>query len=346
MLGGITANRTHLRGIGRVYKNNRHAGERSFVQYLPSQIVERPTMQLGTLIASSPYPIADALKVFKSNTASGAFRNVHKLLANLVIHILCESLFFTGKFFETTFGGLRAFLLQAFSLSASSFSNRIDLVPGELFAVRGGSNVGNTQIHAHKFFHVVRFGFINVTGGKEIKLIVNQNKVTFAPLGVEQFKLSFPGKKGDGLATFDCPDTYGLFVNLPGEDAVIVGEAAGGSKGAFGLTVEFVGIGDFGDGTHNHLSGKGELFPHRPVNQTVNGKLFKYSIVPSDLADIVARSISGLQGFKQCSVLLFSWLKFDFSRKFHNMIIHERSNQCKQMFFSCPVGQAAIPHHP
>jgi len=144
MLCRVTANRTSLRGVGGVYKYNRNPGERRLVKYLLPQIVERPTMQLGTLIASSPYPVTNTLEVLKSDTAPGAFRTVHELFTDSVVHVFGKALLLAGEFLETALGGLRALLLQAFSLPAPSFSDRINPVPGELFAVGGGGNVGNT----------------------------------------------------------------------------------------------------------------------------------------------------------------------------------------------------------
>ncbi len=282
-------------------------------------------MQLGTLIAFSPYPGANAFEVFKRNTASGAFRNVYELLADVVVNIFGKAFLFAGEFLQAAFRGLRTFLLQAFPLSSPSLSDRINPVSGETVAVGGGGDVGYPQIYADKFLNVIRRGFVNIAGGEKVENAVNQYQVAFAALGVEQLQLPLAGEKGNGLAAFNRPNTHRLPACLPREDTIVVGECAGEGKGALCFAVEFVGVGDFGDGTHHHLRREGILFPQRFVDKTVDGELFEGLLFPRPVADVIARGVGGFQGFKQDCVLLWGWLQFYFRRQSHNMIILERS---------------------
>ena len=214
MFGGVTANRTHLRGVGRVYEYHRDTGESGFVKYFLPQIVKRPAMQLGTLRPSSPYPGTNPLEVFKGNAYSGAFSRFYKLLADLVIYIFSKPFFFAGKLFRPAFRGFCSLLLQAGSLSAPPLPDRVDFVPGKFLSSRSCRNIGDTQVNADKLGHFCRSRFVNVASHKQVEVTVDVAQVAFAPLGIEQFKLAFTGDERNLLPSLNRPDTYNPVLKL------------------------------------------------------------------------------------------------------------------------------------
>lgn len=292
MLGNIAANRTHLRCIGRIDKYNRDASKSGFVKYLLSQVVKRP----ATLIASSPYPFTDILEVFKSDAASGAFRNLYKLLADLVIYVVGKAFLFAGKLFGSAPGRFCAFLLQSPALSAPAFPDRINFTSCELFSIGRCGDIGNAQINTKIFLDIIRFWFVNIASCEKIEDTVNQNQVAFAPLRFEQVNLPLSGKEWNCLSSLNCPDAHSLLVDFPGQNTLVVSKAAGRSKNALDFLVQLIGVSNFSDSPDSHLCGKNVARANISVNNVVNIKLLESLSFPGLPANIVAGSISRLEG--------------------------------------------------
>lgn len=70
----VAAGGAGLRSVGRVNVNNRNAGQLRLVGDKSLQLMERPRMQIVSLLATKPYPRTDALEVFEGNPTCGAFR--------------------------------------------------------------------------------------------------------------------------------------------------------------------------------------------------------------------------------------------------------------------------------
>ncbi len=321
MLGSIATNRTHLRGIRGVNKDNRDTVHSRFVKYLLPQIVERPAMQLGTLRLSSPYPVADTRQIFKSNSAFGALGRFDKLFADLVVHIFGKPSFFTRQFFSSAFGRFCTFCLQPFSLPSAPFPDRIDLISGKLFTVRGSGNVGDPHVYPDKIIHIHWIRFVYITGGKQVKISFNQNKITFSPLRFKQGQLSLSCLIRDRLSPFHCPNTDSLFCQLPRQDTIIISKAAGQRKRPQCFAVYLVSIGNFGNSPDSHLGRQIVSCPNVPIEMPMQRKLLKNPGIPCLLADVITGGIGRLQSCKQGLPLYFSWLQFNFRCQFHYVII-------------------------
>ncbi len=79
---------TSATGISGIHQDHRHTFAPRFVFHKRSQLSKRPTVQGGTLAATSRDSRADAAQVFERNCAASAFRLGHQVLADAVIHIL------------------------------------------------------------------------------------------------------------------------------------------------------------------------------------------------------------------------------------------------------------------
>ena len=64
---------THLRGILGIDDLEQDAGLLSFVADKLAKLIESPATQAVALRLAKPYPVTDALKVFKGDTAPGVF---------------------------------------------------------------------------------------------------------------------------------------------------------------------------------------------------------------------------------------------------------------------------------
>lgn len=116
----VTTNRTGLRRVARIDRDKRNAGKFGLVLQERSQLVERPAVQIVTLRATEPYPVADTLEVFNGNSTSGAFRSFDNLFADLVVHIGCEPAFLAGQLAQPTRGAARLFSLEPATLATTA----------------------------------------------------------------------------------------------------------------------------------------------------------------------------------------------------------------------------------
>ena len=60
----------------RVHKDHRHPASLCFVGDEPAKLSKRPTVQPGTLIFLSPYPVTDAIEFFEGDSAFGALSDI------------------------------------------------------------------------------------------------------------------------------------------------------------------------------------------------------------------------------------------------------------------------------
>lgn len=125
----MTTGRTGARCVARVYPKDRHTRQLCFVGNLLAEIMERPTMQLASLRLSSPYPSANTLKVFESNTTPGALSLFYQSLANRVIHILGETAFLTRQLLQSTASRIGLALLKPLSQTAVTVKNTLAWEP-------------------------------------------------------------------------------------------------------------------------------------------------------------------------------------------------------------------------
>ena len=129
----------------------------------------------------------------------------------------------------------------------------LDMLTRKRFAVRVGCEIHDAQVNAQDTFSIDRLWDFNLTGNKQIPLATDEREIGFTALCSKQFALAVAAHKRDRLSPVQCPDrNLGTF-EVVGQDTIVVGNRAVWLKRALCLTIQFVGIRDFGDTAHRQL---------------------------------------------------------------------------------------------
>ena len=112
--------RTLARCVAWVNRLNGNARQPAFVLDKAFQLVERPAMQIVSLLLPKPYPFTDALQIFKDNAASGALSKGNDFFTDLVVNVCGEPTFTPGQVTQNTGGGLGLFGLQPTPLATAA----------------------------------------------------------------------------------------------------------------------------------------------------------------------------------------------------------------------------------
>lgn len=313
----MTATRTSLRRISRIQEYYRSPGEFGFVRDKLLQLVERPAMQIATLRATNPYPLADALQILKSNPAAGVFSPIHNLFADTMIFLLDKTLFLAGKTFQNTTRRSGSFGLQSATLAEATAANTEHVRPAVLIAVTIGGYVDNTHIDAQNAINVNRFGRFDLAGNEQVEVTSDKAQVGFASVAMQEFKSPVATNERNTLPAVECPDGHLPFGQIERQDTGIVGETAVHLETAPFLLADSVTVGDFGNGANNHLCGKVEPLADGMVSQLVQAELSKHLFGESLFTNPVTRAVGFLKRGFEKFVLFRRRLQFDLRRQLH-----------------------------
>ena len=313
----ITANGASLRGVGRIDERYRHTGQLRLVREECAQLCKRPAMQRSSLRLASPYPKADARKFFQGNPAPGAFSLLYDAFADAVVHVGSEASFFAGQLLEATLGRFGAFLLQTLAQATMAMTDIIDVLGGVYLAIGIGGNVDHAEIDAEEAVNVNRIWCLNFARTEQVELTANQAQVAFAAMALQELKLSRPGGKRHLLSTVEGPDAHLLGVQFPGQHSTVKGDGPVRTEGSLPLTVELVGIGNFGDAADGYLCAEPEPVPNVVIDEVMQGELPERLFLPGYLADVVTSLVGTSKRFVQSLALFVYRLQLDLRRKFH-----------------------------
>jgi hypothetical protein len=316
----ITAIGTCLAGIGRVYKFDRNTCQFSLVADKLPQLRKRPRVQLASLRASGPDPITYARQIFQGNGAIGALRSFHKLLANGMVYVGHKSLLTAGKPLENTLGRLRAFGLKPPALAVTALPDTNHARPAIVVSVAIGGYIGKAQVNAERAVNVDWLRRFNVTGNEQIKLTTDEAQIGLAPFALQQLKGTVTTQKRYTLLTATyCPDRHLLSIKIEGQDTVIVRECAMLFEAALFFLTSFVTVGDFRNGTNNHLSRKIETGPNVFVDKPVNIKLPEHFFAKCLSANPVTGGICLFKRSFEKFALFWRGFEFYLRRQIHIM---------------------------
>lgn len=311
--------RARAAGIPGINQDQRYTCPSCFVVDKLTQLKERPAMQRGSLTLSNRYPSADAFEVFQGNSASSALSVSHDALADRVVHISGKTRFLLGSLIQSAFGRLSSLGLQLLAESAIAMTYIVYLRRRVHMAVGVYSNVRHSQVNAHHVSDINRLRLLNLAGGKEVELAVNQRKVSFSVSVTQKVILPGAADKGHLLTTAQTPDRNDLIWQAPVEDSVIVGNRAVLVESSSLPVIQPVGIGHLADAANHYLSRQGERGSCLSIGEFVESKLAKGLGLPSCAADGVASGIGGLQRLTQQPGLSFIRKQFDLGRQLHGL---------------------------
>lgn len=316
-----TADRTGSGSVARVNEYQRHTGQSGFVFDKGTQLIERPRMQLASLRLTNPYPVTDTAEVFQSDPAFGVFSLIHKLLADLVVHIGCKAPFLAGEVLEATARGLRTFRLQPCAYPVVATAQAAHVVAGVERAVTVNGDIGNAKIDAEIAVNVNRFRLVNVACGQQVKLAAHIAEVGLAASGLDQFHIARPGHERDSDASPKRPERNGLLFETVGKNTVIVRDGRVLGKSALAFLTGLIGIGHTRNGTDGHLSRQAELFPNIVIGQLVKRELLEGFGFPRLSRYVVTRGIGAFHRIEQGLMLFIGGKQLNSRYKFHNVNI-------------------------
>jgi len=311
--------RARSAGIPGINQDQRDTCPSCFVVDKLTQLKERPAMQCGSLTLSNRYPGADAFEVFQGNSASSALSVFHDALADRMIHISGKTRFLLGSLLQTAFGRLSSLGLQLLAESAVAMTYIVYLRRRVHMAVGVYSNVRHSQVNAHHVSDINRLRLLNLAGGKEVELAVNQRKVCFSVSVTQKGILPGTTDKGHFLTATQAPDGDPSIGQTPVENSIIVGDRPVFLEPSSHLVVKPVSIGYLTDAPHHDLSRQGERSSCLSIGEFVELILTKGLGLPCRAADGVASGIGHLQGLTQQPGLSFIRKQFDLGRQLHGL---------------------------
>lgn len=313
---------TFLRGIFGIDLDHRDTGQACLVCDAPPYVVKAPVVQSPALLASGLNPAADALECFESDSPTVALRCSDDLFRDTVILVLLKSGLLATNLTQFALSRSCAFALEvapAVRVFAPDFINRTAAIT-VAFAI--DSQIDHAEVNAEDASHTDFFGIRNVAHAGNVPMSLDIHKVNLALTVSQQSPLPLPALIRNGQASSERPDRD-VGIGAKAEDAFVVGLRGMLTKAPSCLSVEFVGIGDLGNATHDYLSREAEAFTTRSIGEIVQLELTEDFSLPSLSRQPRTGSVSRLKGVKQGFVLFGSRAKFDVGDKFHSSRIEE-----------------------
>src|SRR6266540_5788217 len=210
-------------------------------------------MQNGALRLSSPHPRADVLEIFKRDPPLRALSLPNNAFADRVVHILGKARFLSRQFPEPPLRRQSSFFLELVPEPPMPIPDALDGAAAVDRAVAICGDVRHAQIDSKHVVNVLRVGFLYFAGCQQIPVAAMVDQIGFAHAGLKQLHLALTSDKGDRQASQKRPDRHRWLVQVPRENAVIIGDGGEWAEGALGLLVELVAVAYFGKRTNNHL---------------------------------------------------------------------------------------------
>jgi hypothetical protein len=296
----MPTNITPLAGELWINLYQRDTGETCFVGNKLFQLVKRPVGMPGTLLFTSNLsPRADAGQFLISNCSFCEFGCSNDALTNDVIGVFLKASLLSSQALQLAFCRLRSAFLQSCSQVAVVLSGAIHFLARIGVAVAIGGNIDHAKVNAQDILKFGRFrrGDFASRCKKELALAINQ--IGFALAKLQLVKLSLTRFVTDLYPPRCGPDRDKTMLGVPVQDAIIMGNCSMQSEDSGSATVEFIGIGDFGNTTDNDLCGKSGLLSNLGVKESVEIVLPEGTTFPGDFTDLVAGLIRALKSMQE-----------------------------------------------
>jgi hypothetical protein len=292
-LGYMPASRTAPAGVPGIHEPDRDAVKPALVGDFGLQVRKRPGVQDAPLSLGSPYPTTDALEVFKSYPAAGAFGLGANLFRNYVVLMMNEASFTPSEALQNPLGRTSAFGLKAFPLPPTSFPDSGDLFRLTVSsAIRICSSIDEAQVHPQPVFTPRCFRLGEADRDKQVKRTIPENQICFCSVVKEHLELPLPTDEGNTQSTGQTPNAYDRLGRVPRKQSSVIRERAQRAKLSSHLPVQFIGVNDLSVGSNNHLRRElRKCSPAGVVNHSMQGNLRKSLGSPSLLRNPVTGGI-------------------------------------------------------
>lgn len=321
-LRDVPALGTLLARIARVNKEHGHSGSLRLILNKGAQLRERPARELSTLLPSSPHPRTYPRQIFQGYRPPRAFGKLNKLFADHMVRVGCEATLFAGKLLQAALCGARVPSLKLGPQPAVPVSDGVDLSVTTDSAIRVGGDVLDSEVYTDDPFRDERFRLFDFAHGKKIEVAASIDEVCFPNARFQELHLSLSGHERNTFASGHGPDAHGRLVQVPGEDAVIVGDGPAWFEPPFATLVLPVGVSDFGKTADHHLSGEPKTGFNLLVAEPLERELPESSLFPCDLGDVLARGVRLGKRLLQSACLLSGRLEFELGDELHMLKVY------------------------
>lgn len=288
--------------------------------------MERPIVLDATLSLLNSYPFADALQVFESDAASGAFGLRDQPLTDGVVDVAGEPLLLPPALLEESLGRLGAFGLEPRPKLRVTFAQAIQVPAGESLAVRVGGDVDDAEVNPEPVARRVGgwFGYVHDHG--EVESAVAVDEVSLPADAIQPESLIPAEDDGDKLPPLERQDGHAV-KPLPGKYPLIVNDGPMRTEDRLLGTVPLIGFRGLADGADGHLGRESKPLPDVAVNELLEPDLVSRPLAEGDLGNGVAGGVEPLHRLQERGGLLGRRLEFNRQRQIHGYIIAQKQ-QC------------------
>jgi len=325
--------------------HNGHTMQLSFVSDVLLKLIKRPRVQIVSLLAAKPYPLAYAFEFLKSDSSRGAFRKFYDLLADAVVFVTGKARFSPRQTAQDTPRRSGLFGLQTLTLATATFPQREHVRAAVLVAIAVGGKIDQTHVNAKPLVRVKTAILNDIARLMQVPYAVAIHQVGFALQRFKHLALAFAADKRNTLATGHCPDVDLGLAQLPTQHAAVIGHAAHAPEGAFGLGVQFVSVGHVFDYPYRQLRRQAKAFTHGVIGGMVQVIGAERLALPSLVADVVGCIVVRQHRLAQGFGLFWCGLQFDLGDQFHvfkysiHSLVKQTEFRLRLTFFLSPMNR-------
>lgn len=308
---------TFMTGVPGVNKEHRDTSEPGFVHNKGSELVEGPICQSCVMPLPNRYPIANALEIFKANSATGALSVRHNGFTDPVVFVLLITGLFAAKLLQFPSSRAGTLPLKISSSVGGLPPVFLDVLSRVDVAITVGRDVDDSEVNSEHFLWSEEWGLIYFANSRQVKGSLHEEEINL-PLSMgKKFPLSFPTGKWDYLPAINSPDRD-FVVCLEAQDSVVEGESPKQAKASSGPAIEFVSIRNLRDAANHNLGGKPRTCSNVVVDQLVQSVLTEDPLLPGGRTDLVTDGVGLFKGTPQSPTLLFGWGELEIDDESHS----------------------------
>lgn len=306
---------TSLACISRIDNYQFNPIQFTFVSNKRTQLSKIPSAKFcAERFVSSPGGKTDISQIFHGNSLALFFCRGYNRLTNRVIDDSCRSFFSPTEPFQKSLRTSRAFGLNGTTNRLSFLSVIIKPFGRMLNAIRCNNNVIKPQITTNKFLNIFGIFLGNINGLTKIKFAILEYQIRFA-FYVRNIFLIITNK-WNFKSSANRPDGHKFFPVR--QNARIISDSTKRPKFSWGFFVKFVGVIDFRNATHNHLSGKIKRGFNRIVNFFVKSVLVINLFCERNFRNFIATLVRLNHCLFEIIDLVFIGQQLYSQRQFHN----------------------------
>lgn len=295
------------------------SGDLCFVSDELAELVEGPGTEVGPLLASNRYPVADAIEIFKSDAAPGAFREGNEPFGYYMVEVAGVSLLTTGKALCSPFGRACSLGRQSRPLPPAALPEPSQVPALVHRAVRVHGDVLDTQINAQEPVWSDRLwlGYLDVLEQVELSFGVRQSRLCaprLQPLQRLRDCLVWDAEPTGQRPDRDC----GVF--LPRQDTTVERHRPANPERAERLA-QLVAVRDLCDHPHRQLCRQAERGSRFAIDRMMECIPMKTLGRERDPANVVGGEVRPLDCFEQGLGLFLSRQQLDLDGQDHNRIV-------------------------